>query len=60
MAPDKVAVPLKTEWMRKGSFHATELMEYCLELLETRYPDTEWLLEGIETEDFLAWFRLRQ
>jgi hypothetical protein len=60
MTPDKVAVPLKLEWMKRGSFHATELMEYCLDSLEVRYPDAEWTLEAIQPEDFLAWFRLRQ
>lgn len=60
MAPDKVAVPLKLEWMKRGSFQATELMEYCHDLLEERYPEAEWILESIEPSDFLAWFRLRQ
>lgn len=60
MTPNKVAVPLKLEWMKRGSFQATELMEYCFDQLGERYPDTEWILDSVEPSDFLAWFTLRQ
>jgi hypothetical protein len=57
--PEHAAVPLKPEWIRAGRFEAKELMAYCKDNLESRFPDTDWELEELQPKDHLAWFRLK-
>jgi hypothetical protein len=59
MIPDRVAVVMKPEWVKTGRFEAKELMTYCREELNIRFPDAEWELEELAPRDYLAWFRLK-